>query len=75
MRVRNLGVTSTIKHTLSLRNSSRKAVENAGSVFGNDDIYMDENGKLTLHIPLKMFMGFAEDFKRVMTRVGTDKNQ
>jgi hypothetical protein len=68
-RVKNLGVTSTMKNTVSLRDSHRKAAENAGWVCGNSEIYLDENGNFSLHVPLSMLMGFAEDFKKVVVKV------
>lgn len=67
--VRNVGLTSTLKGYLSFNTNESLKLQNAGW-FPNrqkdERILVDENGKFNVSIPLKMLMGFFEDFKKII---------
>ena len=67
---RNVGVTSTIKHFLSLNNNADDAMENAGWVAPTANVLkVNDDGEFNFCIPLKMLMGFAEGYTRIVLNV------
>ena len=62
--VRNVGLTSTLKGYLSFNESESVKLQNAGW-FPKDNTLPDSN-KFNVCIPLKMLMGFFEDYKKII---------
>lgn len=61
---RHLGVSSTIKNLLSLSPTESDAMRNAGwNKIDDLDII---NGHFNFYIPLKMLLGFAEDYNKII---------
>lgn len=78
---KNVGHTSTLKNVLSLNYNESKMLYNAGWLNINNLVL--ENGYFNFYVPLKMLLGFAEDYKQVvinvkheliLTRARTDNN-
>lgn len=78
---KNVGHTSTIKNLLSLNENESKMLYNAGWTKTNNVTIAD--GYFNFYVPLKMILGFAEDYKQVVvnvkhelifTRARTDNN-
>lgn len=65
-RVQKLGVASTIKNILSLRECEKYLAENAG---WSESLETDGKGGFSFHVPLRMLMGFAEDWDHLMLNV------
>lgn len=66
-RTRALGVTSSIKNYLSCTPDEYYCYENAGWTFRDDtSIHDSTTGKFSVCIPLKYWMGFFEDFKKIL---------
>lgn len=63
---KNVGITSTIKNYLSCNDYDAKLLENAG---WNVENIVDANGNFAVVIPLKMLMGFFEDYRRVLLNI------
>lgn len=70
--VRNVGLASTLKGYLSFNSNESVKLQNAGW-FPNrkesDRILVDDKGKFNVSIPLKMLMGFFEDYKKIIINV------
>jgi hypothetical protein len=78
---KNVGHTSLIKNYLSLNEGESKMLRNAGWAPENN-IALD-NGYFNFCVPLKMLLGFAEDYRKIiinakheliLTRTSTDSN-
>ena len=66
-RTRALGVTSSIKSYLSCIPDEYYCYENAGWTFKNNTTILDAtSGSFNACIPLKYWMGFFEDFKKIL---------
>lgn len=65
-RTRNVGISSTIKNLMSIKLNDVNKVQNAGWV-GAGVTY--ESGTFTVSIPLKMLMGFFEDYRKIVVNV------
>ena len=66
-RTRALGVTSSIKSYLSCGSDEYYCYENAGWTFKNNTSILDStSGSFSACIPLKYWMGFFEDFKKIL---------
>lgn len=66
-RTRALGVTSSIKSYLSCVSDEYYCYENAGWTFKNNTSVLDStSGSFSVCIPLKYWMGFFEDFKKIL---------
>lgn len=63
-RTRYLGITSSLKNYVSLNNNESKMLKNAGW-FANSEFEL-ENGYFNFCVPLKMLLGFAEDFNKII---------
>ncbi|XP_075167575.1 uncharacterized protein LOC142239675 [Haematobia irritans] len=61
-RTRYLGMASTIKNYLSLNELDSNMMLNAGWSKHNDM----ENGSFNFYVPLKLLLGFAEDFNKIV---------
>lgn len=61
---KNVGITSTLKNYISLTSNESKRLENA-SWTGNTNI--SDSGIFNFCIPLKSLMGFAEDYRKIIT--------
>lgn len=66
-RTRNVGITSTLKNLLSLRKSEKNKLGNAGWLGAGETKNVSTD--FTLCVPLKMFMGFFEDYRRIVVNV------
>lgn len=69
-RIRNPGITSSMKNMLTLRDSDKNNLDNTGwNKNGYDPVvvYNAEHGsKFKLYLPLKLLFGFAEDYQKMM---------
>ena len=65
-RTRNLGITSTLKGYVSSTPDNYYCYENAGWTFKNTTNIVNDEGHFTACIPLKYWLGFFEDFKKVL---------
>ncbi|XP_011859335.1 PREDICTED: uncharacterized protein LOC105556832 [Vollenhovia emeryi] len=61
-RNRNVGITSTIKNYVSLTSRELDILQNAG--WGEPNV--SDSGSFSLCVPLKILLGFCEDYKRVV---------
>lgn len=67
--VRNVGLTSTIKGLASFNINESLKLQNAGwfpERTIEDRVLVDQNGKFNVSIPLKMIMGFFEDYRKII---------
>lgn len=81
-RVKNVGITTTMKNILTARPDDNNWMQNAGWTLpdvGNHD----DKSIFSYCIPLRLFLGFAEDFTQILLNVkqelvllrsSTDKN-
>lgn len=74
--VRNVGITSCMKGYFSCTRNEVIKLENAGwhiTTGENDQVgvskALDKNGNFGISVPLKTFLGFAEDFRKIMMNV------
>ena len=64
---RNVGLTSTIKGYLSYNTNDSLKLQNAGWFpKSGEGINLSDKGGFNVCIPLKMIMGFFEDYKKIM---------
>lgn len=67
--VRNPGITTTMKGYLSYNKNESLRLQNAGwSPLETNDL-IDSNGYFNVCIPLRMVLGFAEDFRKILLNV------
>src|SRR5436190_5702993 len=67
---KKLGVTSTLKGIVSFTPNETTYLKAAGWVMpGNSEITPNTNGYFDFCIPLRMLLGFAEDYKRIIINV------
>ncbi|XP_030767698.1 uncharacterized protein LOC115891392 [Sitophilus oryzae] len=67
--LRNVGLASTLKGYLSSNTNESLKLQNAGWFphrKEEDRIIVDENGKFSVSIPLKLLMGFFEDYRKII---------
>ncbi|KAJ8914168.1 hypothetical protein NQ315_016247 [Exocentrus adspersus] len=64
--IRNVGLTSTLKSYLSYNEDESIALENAGWYPRSTRVLDIANRKFSVCIPLKMLMGFFEDYKKII---------
>lgn len=65
--IRNVGLTSTIKGYLSFNTNESLKLQNAGWFPKSDySMTVTEKGAFNVCIPLKMLMGFFEDYRKIM---------
>ncbi|XP_030757907.1 uncharacterized protein LOC115883660 [Sitophilus oryzae] len=67
--LRNVGLASTLKGYLSSNTNESLKLQNAGWFphrKEEDRILVDDNGKFSVSIPLKLLMGFFEDYKKII---------
>ncbi|KAJ8926363.1 hypothetical protein NQ314_021276 [Rhamnusium bicolor] len=69
--IRDVGLTSTLKAYLSYNSSDSVRLQNAGwfPKLKLTDVLVDSKGGFNLCIPLKMLMGFFEDYKKILVNV------
>ena len=81
-RVKNVGVTTTMKNILTSRPGDANWMENAGWKVTSAAV-LDDKSKFSYCVPLKLLLGFAEDYKHILLNVkqelvllrsSTDKN-
>lgn len=79
-RTKNVGITTTIKNLLSIQPNEENSLKNACWLGPGKT---EENGNFSFSIPLRLLLGFAEDYKRIIVnarqelillRSATDKN-
>lgn len=78
-RVRNPGIATTLKGYVSYNCNESRRLENAGWIppkLGNDSkptlgnaSITDKDGNFNVCIPLRMIMGFGEDFRKIVLNV------
>lgn len=73
-RTKNVGITSTIKNLLSVRKDEEPSLKNACWLGAGQTLELTPSGnktsvEFTFSVPLKMLMGFAEDYKRIVVNV------
>src|SRR6266576_728053 len=69
-KTRNLGFASLMKSLCSFTSSEHKLLTNAGwNVEFNNQVLDTSSGLFTVCIPLKMWLGFAEDYKKIIVGV------
>jgi hypothetical protein len=69
-QVRNPGVTSTLKGYVSYNHDDVKLLSNAGWSDSKEVEILDAtNGNFNVSIPLRMVLGFAEDFNKIIMNV------
>lgn len=67
--VRDIGITSTLKGYISYNQNESTKLENAGwypKSKSTEKIMTDDNGNVSLCIPLKMYSGFFEDYTKII---------
>lgn len=67
--VRNPGITATMKSYLSFTPNDSTRLENAGWYPKTGSVNVDKNGNFNVCIPLKMLLGFAEDYRKIILNV------
>lgn len=65
-RVRNPGITTTMKGYASFSQAESNALQNAGWDYTDNPALLNGGGNFSVCIPLKMLMGFAEDFHKII---------
>ncbi|CAH0551589.1 unnamed protein product [Brassicogethes aeneus] len=69
-RVRNPGITTTLKGYTSFNKNDVNRLKNSGWNIESPDCLVDVNdiatGEFNLCVPLNMILGFAEDFKKII---------
>lgn len=69
-RAKNPGITSTMKGYVSYTINESKRLANSGWTLHLQPAKLtDDNGNFNVCIPLRMLLGFAEDFKKVIMNV------
>ncbi|EZA55663.1 hypothetical protein X777_04305 [Ooceraea biroi] len=63
-RSRNVGITSTLKNYVSLTTTMNEMLKNAGWDIAN--FSNGEKGHFNFCVPLRMLLGFCEDYRRVV---------
>lgn len=66
-RCRNPGLTALMKGYVSFNQNESIRLENAG--WTNENFFVDENGYFDVCIPLKIILGFAEDFQKIILNI------
>lgn len=68
--VRNVGITSTMKGLFSFSPSDVTKLQNVGWDLEKAKApILDDKGNFSANVPLKMLLGFAEDFKKIVMNV------
>lgn len=70
-RVRNVGITATMKAYVSYNSNQSIRLENAGWSPTKDEIsaLIDASGNFMIYVPAEMLMGVFEDFKKILINV------
>lgn len=67
---KKVGIATTLKGLVSLTPNESRFLEAAGWVTPKKDtIIPNANGNFDFHIPLKLLLGFAEDYKRIIINI------
>lgn len=65
-RTRNVGITTTLKHLISVREDEKNTLKNACWLGPGNSV---KNNEFTYSVPLKLLFGFAEDYRKVLVNV------
>lgn len=65
-RVRNPGITVTLKNLISLNPSESTRLFNAGWTIDNSATYTLDKNKFNICIPVNTLLGFFEDYKKIL---------
>lgn len=68
-RVRNVGIASIMKNAISLRFGEKNGLATAGWTKDFKSSLISIDGKFTIYLPLRMIMGFFEDYDREILNV------
>ena len=72
-RTKNVGITSTLKALLSIKERNITSLQNAGWVAPTaNEVTLTSDGDFNFCLPLKMLMGFAEDYTRIVLGLKQD---
>lgn len=63
------GITSTMKGYVSYTSNDVKRLQNAGWLPTTTDKVTDDNGNFSVCLPLRMLLGFAEDYGKVLLNI------
>ena len=76
-KTRNLGYSTLLKGLVSFTRGDQKALMNAG--WGGTDfsthVYNDTSKEFTVCVPLKMWLGFAEDYQKIIIGARTHNSK
>lgn len=65
-KCKNVGITSTMKGVVSFNTNDLNAIKNSGWTLENLDNEFVKLGSFSYCLPLKQFIGFAEDYKNII---------
>ncbi len=68
-KTRNLGIATLMKGLVSFTKAEHKLLTNAGWNTDFNTQVMTDTGQFTVCVPLKMWLGFAEDYKKIVVGV------
>ena len=63
-RTKNVGITTTVKNLLSIKQGHVNALKNAGWV-PNGELKVTDEGYFNVCLPLKLLLGLSEDYFRI----------
>lgn len=67
---KKVGISSTMKGLVSLSTNEKNLLKVAGWTSpDNDSITPDATGNFDFHIPLRLLLGFAEDYRRIIINI------
>ncbi|XP_072375135.1 uncharacterized protein [Diabrotica undecimpunctata] len=67
--VRNIGLVSTLKNYLSYNENESKLLQNSGWFPKDGNLLIDAHGNFNVCIPLKIWSGLFEDFRKVVVNM------
>lgn len=65
-RTKNVGYTTTLKNYVSRSNDEIKMLYNSSWNMDADSTILVENGRFNFCVPLKLLLGFAEDYNKII---------
>uniref|UniRef100_A0A6P7GAF4 Uncharacterized protein LOC114335718 n=1 Tax=Diabrotica virgifera virgifera TaxID=50390 RepID=A0A6P7GAF4_DIAVI len=68
-RVRNLGITTTLKNFASLTQSESNRYKSIGWSVSDPPAFVDTKGDFSVCIPLKLLLGFPADFTKILVNI------
>lgn len=68
-RVRNPGITTTLKGHISFSANQVKGLENAGWTTPGNTLSIDKNGFFSACLPLDILLGICEDYRKILINI------